>query len=329
MEAVHAWFLDTVHPALEEALQSAGITCHDATGMTREQLLIHHDRPDNPPIQGLVLRSRIRLDAEIFQALPNLKWVARSGSGLENIDLDTAQSQGVAVYSSPEGNRDAVGEHVVGMLLNVLNKMRSGDASVRARQWEREAHRGRELKSLTVGIMGYGHMGSAVAERLSGFGCKVIAYDKHKEGWGESPSAEPPLPHVQPVGWNAFCQEADVVSLHLPWTSETKGLVGDAWLNGFDKPVILLNTSRGPIVQTAALLRALEKGRVTDACLDVLEFEGRSLEGLEGLSDPESRQAFEQLLAHPQVLLSPHVAGWTVESYVKLSSVLAEKILRG
>ncbi len=215
------------------------------------------------------------------------------------------------------------------MLLNVLNKMRSGDASVRARQWEREAHRGRELKSLTVGIMGYGHMGSAVAERLSGFGCKVIAYDKYKDGWGESPSVASPLPHVRPVGWKAFCQEADVVSLHLPWTSETKGLVGDAWLHGFDKPIILLNTARGPIVQTAALLRALEKGLVTDACLDVLEFEGRSLEGLEGLSDPESRHAFEQLLAHPQVLLSPHVAGWTVESYVKLSSVLAEKILRG
>lgn len=327
METVHVWFLDTVHPALEEALQAAGMTCHDATGMSREQLLSHHDRPENRPIQGLVLRSRIRLDAEVFHALPQLQWVARSGSGLENIDLHTALSQGVAVHSSPEGNRDAVGEHVVGMLLNVLNCMRSGDASIRARQWEREAHRGRELKSLTVGIMGYGHMGSAVAERLSGFGCKVIAYDKYKEGWGESPSVAPPLPHVRPVGWTMFCQEADVVSVHLPWTSETKGLVGDAWLKSFNKPVILINTARGPIVQTVALLRALDEGRVTDACLDVLEFEGRSLEGLDGLSDPDSRDAFERLLTHPRVLLSPHVAGWTVESYVKLSTVLADKIL--
>jgi len=325
MAGFHVWFLDSVHPALEEALTSAGMTCHDATRMTREQLI--HQAKNTPPVEALVLRSRIRLDREVMNALPDLKWIARSGSGLENIDLDRATELGIAVHSSPEGNRDAVGEHVLGMLLNVLNKMRSGDASIRARRWEREAHRGRELKSLTVGIVGYGHMGSAVAERLAGFGCPVLAYDKHKEGWGESPSVSPPLPHVQPVGWDAFCREADVVSLHLPWTAETKGLVDDAWLNGFEKPVILLNTARGPIVQTAALLRPLDDGRVTGACLDVLEFEGRSLEGLDGLSDPDAREAFERLLAHPRVLLSPHVAGWTVESYVKLSTVLADKIL--
>ena len=327
MDGFHVWFLDTVHPALKEALTAAGMTCHDATSMSREQLLTHQGQPNRLPIQGLVLRSRIRLDAEVFQALPHLQWVARSGSGLENIDLNTAQSRGISVHSSPEGNRDAVGEHVVGMLLSVLNNMRSGDASIRGRQWERETHRGRELKSLTVGIMGYGHMGSAVAERLTGFGCKVLAYDKYKEGWGETPSVEPPLPHVKPVGWSTFCRAADVVSLHLPWTSETKGLVDDAWLNGFEKPVILVNSARGPIVQTAALLRALDDGRVTDACLDVLEFEGRSLEGLDGLTDPDARDAFERLLAHRRVLLSPHVAGWTVESYVKLSTVLADKIL--
>ena len=325
MAGFHVWFLDSVHPALEEALTSAGMTCHDATRMTREQLI--HQAKNTPPVEALVLRSRIRLDREVLNALPDLKWIARSGSGLENIDLDRATELGIAVHSSPEGNRDAVGEHVLGMLLSVLNKMRSGDASIRDRRWEREAHRGRELKSLTVGIMGYGHMGSAVAERLAGFGCPVLAYDKHKEGWGESPSAPPPLPHVQPVGWDAFCRDVDVVSLHLPWTEETKGLVDDAWLKGFEKPVILLNTARGPIVQTAALLRALDDGRVTDACLDVLEFEGRSLEGLDGLSDPGGRDAFERLLAHPRVLLSPHVAGWTVESYVKLSTVLADKIL--
>ncbi|MDA0940903.1 MAG: NAD(P)-dependent oxidoreductase [Bacteroidetes bacterium] len=325
MEAFHVWFLDTVHPALKEALKTAGMTCHDATRLTRQELV--HQAKNTPPVDALVLRSRIRLDREVLDALPDLKWIARSGSGLENIDLDRAAKLGIAVHSSPEGNQDAVGEHVLGMLLSVLNKMRSGDASIRARRWEREAHRGRELKSLTVGIMGYGHMGSAVAERLAGFGCRVIAYDKYKEGWGESPFAAPPLPHVHPVGWGAFCREADVVTLHLPWTEETKGLVDDAWLNGFEKPVILLNTARGPIVQTTALLRALDDGRVTDACLDVLEFEGRSLEGLDGLSDPDAREAFERLLAHPRVLLSPHVAGWTVESYVKLSTVLADKIL--
>lgn len=326
MASFHVWFLDTVHPALAEALTASGMTCHDATRMSREALI--NQGQSTPPVDGLVLRSRIRLDREVLNALPDLKWVARSGSGLENIDLDRAAKLGIEVHSSPEGNRDAVGEHAVGMLLNVLNKVRSGDASIRSRRWEREAHRGRELKSLTVGIVGYGHMGSAVAERLSGFGCRVLAYDKYKEGWGESPYAAPPWPHVRPVGWAEFCREADVVSLHLPWTEETKGLVDDNWLKSFDKPVILLNTARGSIVQSSALLRALDDGRVTDACLDVLEFEGRSLEGLEGLSDPESRQAFERLLAHPQILLSPHVAGWTVESYLKLSTVLANKILQ-
>ena len=326
MAGFHVWFLDSVHPALEEALTGAGMTCHDATKLTREQLI--HQAKNTPSVHAIVLRSRIRLDRDVLNALPDLKWIARSGSGLENIDLVRAAELGIDVHSSPEGNRDAVGEHVVGMLLNVLNKMRSGDASIRARRWEREAHRGRELKSLTFGILGYGHMGSAVAERLAGFGCRVLAYDKYRDGWGDSPSVAPPLPHVKPVGWAEFCREAEVVSLHLPWTPETKGLVDDAWLENFDKPVVLLNSARGPIVQTFALLRALDDGRVTDACLDVLEFEGRSLEGLDGLSDPESREAFERLLAHPRVLLSPHVAGWTVESYRKLSTVLADKILR-
>jgi D-3-phosphoglycerate dehydrogenase len=213
------------------------------------------------------------------------------------------------------------------MLLALLNHFRSGDASIRNRQWQREAHRGRELQSLTVGICGYGHMGSAFAERLAGFGCRVVAYDKYLPGWGDAPTAPRPLPHVEPVGEAELRRHADVVSLHLPWTAETRGLVNDAWLAGFERSVILLNTSRGPIVDTAALLRALDDGRVVQAGLDVLEFEGRSLEGLDGLSDVASRQTFEALLAHPRVLLTPHVAGWTHESLVKLSTVLADKIL--
>ena len=263
----------------------------------------------------------------VFYALPDLQWIARSGSGLENIDMATAATLGIAVHSSAEGNRDAVGEHCSGMLLGTLHKLPSGDASIRQHQWLREAHRGRELKSMTVGIVGYGHMGSAFAERLAGFGCRVLAYDKYKEGWGEKPTAPPPLPHVEPIGWDAFCQQVDAVSLHLPWTAETKGMVDDEWLTQFENPILLLNTARGPIVQTKALLSALDDGRVTEACLDVLEFEGRSLEALDGLKDEDMRAAFEQLLAHPRVLLSPHVAGWTVESYVKLSTVLADKIL--
>jgi len=319
----HVWFLDVVHEALWEALDAAGMTCHDGTSVSREALM----EGDLGPVHGLVLRSRIRLDAEVLYALPDLQWIARSGSGLENIDLAMAATLGIAVHSSPEGNRDAVGEHCTGMLLGILHKLPSGDASIRQHQWLREAHRGRELKSMTVGIVGYGHMGSAFAERLAGFGCRVLAYDKYKEGWGEQPTTSRPLPHVEPIGWDAFCQQVDVVSLHLPWTAETKGMVDDAWLGQFENPILLLNTARGPIVQTKALLAALDDGRVTEACLDVLEFEGRSLEALDGLADEDMRAAFEQLLVHPHVLLSPHVAGWTVESYVKLSTVLADKIL--
>ena len=322
-ESAHVWFLDVVHEALWKALDAAGMKCHDGTGVSREAIVAG----DLGPVHGLVLRSRIRLDAEVLHALPDLQWIARSGSGLENIDLATAAELDIAVHSSPEGNRDAVGEHCIGMLLGTLHKLPSGDASIRQHQWLREAHRGRELKSMTVGIVGYGHMGSAFAERLAGFGCRVMAYDKYKEGWGEQPTMQRPLPYVKPVGWDTFCQKVDVVSLHLPWTAETKGMVDDVWLAQFDKPILLLNTSRGPIVQTKALLSALDDGRVTEACLDVLEFEGRSLEALDGLADEQMRAAFEQLLAHPSVLLSPHVAGWTLESYVKLSTVLADKIL--
>ena len=323
----HVWFLDTVHPALQEALTHAGRLCHDATTMAREELLRHSQGKEAAPIHGVVLRSRIRFDEPMLRALPNLRWIARSGSGLENIDLEVASDLGVAVHSSPEGNRDAVGEHTLGMLLGVLHMLKLGDQSIRARRWEREAHRGRELKSLTVGVMGYGHMGSAFTERLAGMGCRVLAYDKHKEGWGESPVVHAPLPHVAPVGWTTFCREVDVVSLHLPWNDETRGLVDDGWLSQFAKPIILINTARGPIVSTRALLNALEDGRVTDACLDVLEHEGRSLESLEGLADPDMAGAFERLLEHPRVLLTPHVAGWTAESLVKLSTVLADKIL--
>lgn len=183
------------------------------------------------------------------------------------------------------------------------------------------------MKSLTVGIVGYGHMGSAFAQRLSGFGCRVVAYDKHKSGWGENPTVGRPLPHVEPAGLEALRACADVVSLHLPWTEETRGLVNEAWLSAFPKPIVLLNTARGPIVSTKALLDALDRGQVSDACLDVLEFEGKSLESLDGLTNDANLAAFDRLLKHPRVLLSPHVAGWTVESYVKLSTVLADKIL--
>ena len=320
----HVWFLDTGHPVLQARLEAAGMVCHDATTLSRKKLLA---AAQTTPVHALVLRSRIRLTAELLHALPDLKWIARSGSGLENIDLDAAAKLGVKVHSSPEGNRDAVAEHATGLLLNLLNHIQSGDATIRKGQWLREAHRGRELKGMTAGIVGYGHMGHAFAQRLGGFGCRILAYDKYKEGWGDSPSVDQPLPHVTPASLAKLQTEADVVSLHLPWTEETKGLVDDEWLAKWAKPIVLLNTARGPIVRTLALLDALDAGKVWRAGLDVLEFEGRSLEALSEMADPEARRAFERLLADRRVVLTPHVAGWTEESLVKLSAVLADKIL--
>ena len=306
-------FLDIVHSVLRERLEEKGFQCDEFLNISRDEIISgnlsgHH---------GLVIRSRVTIDTEIIESMPKLKWIARSGSGLDNIDTDYAEKMGVEIVSSPEGNRDAVGEHALGMLLNILNKLRSSDTTVRNKQWLREEHRGLELKSLTVGIFGYGVMGSSFVEKLSGLKCKVIAYDKYKSGFSGD--------YISEVCEDEFFEQSDIVSIHVPWTSETKHLVDKEWLDRFSKPIILMNTSRGAVVVTQDLLDALDSGRVKASALDVLEFEGKSLEELE-LNSTSSR-IMDRLLNHERVLLSPHVAGWTVESYFKLSSVLADKIL--
>ncbi len=322
---MHVWFLDNVHPALQKRLEGAGMICHDGTSLTTEAL-VEQAHSGTTPVQGIVIRSRLNLDQALLSQLPQLKWIARSGSGLENIDTAWCEARDIQVHSSPEGNRDAVGEHTIGMLLSLLHKLHLGHASVRSGEWLREAHRGRELRSLTVGIIGYGQMGSAFAERLSGFGCKVLAYDKYKPGWGDHPTVNQPLSHVQPVGEATLREACDVVSLHLPWTQETSGLVDGPWLQSWRRPIILLNTSRGGIVQSKALVAALEEGTVLAAGLDVLEHESRSLESMAAASH-EERQTLEALLSDDRVMITPHVAGWTQESLVGLSTVLADKIL--
>lgn len=306
-------FLDTVHPNLNQRLTAAGFTCEDHYTLSREEIL----QGTLSSYEGLVIRSRLTLDSTLLQALPHLKWIARSGSGLDNIDLDAASTLGITVVNSPEGNMDAVGEHALGMLLSLVHKINKGNTSVHNREWLREAHRGEELGSKTVGIIGYGVMGSSFASKLSGLGCRVIAYDKYKNGFGTD--------LVEEVSEADFFALSDVVSVHVPWTAETKGMVDDAWFARFAKPVIFMNTSRGAVVSTSALLNALDAGVVRYAALDVIEFEGKSLEGLE--LDPERAELLDRLLAHPEVLMTPHVAGWTVESYKKLSSILADKVL--
>ena len=304
-------FLDTVHPILWERLSAAQFKCHDATQWSYDELL-----EKCAEFEGVVLRSRFVLESEFFKLASNLKFVARSGSGLENIDLDSAREHDVAVFNSPEGNAGAVGEHAIALLLGLLNKINSGHLAVQQGNWPREEHRGEELDGKTVGIIGLGHTGTSLANKLSGFDCKVIAYDKYK------PFAHAPF--AERVEMDRIFSDCDVVSLHLPLTNETRFLVNDKWIQKFAKPIILLNTSRGKIVDTDAVAKALEDGDIRGAGIDVLEYEKHSFEQLNSADLPD---AFQRLIKHPRVLLSPHVAGWTKESYVKLSSVLADKIL--
>lgn len=304
-------FIDSVHPALEKALTTAGHECiHDYRSSYQEIC----EKLEG--IHGLVVRSRIPIDSGLICRGTSLRFIARSGSGLENIDMETAARHQVAVYSSPEGNRDAVGEHALGMLLMLLNRLHLAHGEVQKGIWDREANRGLELKYLTVGIIGCGHMGTAFAEKLRGLGCRIMAHDKYKKQFAP--------PQVEEVALETMLQEADVVSLHLPLSAETMGYVNAEFIAAMRKPFFLINTARGQHVDTAALVEGLLSGKVRGACLDVLEFEKKSFENLSADALPES---FKQLIAHPKVVLSPHVAGWTVESYRKLAEVLAEKIL--
>lgn len=304
-------FLETVHEILAQRLTAAGFECTFNYTANRDEL-----KKILPDYTGLVLRSRITIDREILEQARALKWIARSGSGLENIEVPFAHEKNIEVINSPEGNRDAVGEHAIGMLLMLLNRLKEADHEVRNGIWDREKNRGYELAGKTVGILGFGVMGSGMAEKLSGFGCRIIAYDKYKSGFGNAKIEETDL--------NTLFAESDILSIHLPLTGETNYIVDKSFLKSFKKPIYLINTSRGKHVKISDLMDELDTGIVLGACLDVLEFEKSSLEGLEETIIPEE---LSRLRNSKKVVLSPHVAGWTVESYFKLSNVLADKIL--
>jgi D-3-phosphoglycerate dehydrogenase / 2-oxoglutarate reductase len=308
--------LDTVHPVIKTRLIENGFECEEHLLLSREEI----QQGQLKDIQGIVLRSRIRIDDQMLDAMPQLKWIARSGSGLENINVQSAKSRDIHVYNSPEGNSDAVGEHVLGMLLMIMHKLRSCDKSVHEKVWEREKHRGMELGSKTVGIIGYGVMGKALATKLRGIGCTIIAYDKYTSGFSDE--------YVNEVTEEEFFRRSEIVSVHLPLTDETNGLIDSTWLARFLHPFIFVNSSRGSVVNTKDLLDALDTNQVTSIALDVLEFEGRSFEGLTSMGTTDDQKTLSRLLESPNVYLSPHVAGWTTESYFKLSHFLAEKILK-
>jgi D-3-phosphoglycerate dehydrogenase len=304
-------FLDTVHPILEERLIAANHQCIHLTDSdfdSTKKLISVAD--------GIVVRSRFPMDANLLDAAPNLKFIARSGAGMENIDLEYCAKRDIQLFNAPEGNRNAVGEHALGMLLALMNNLVTADAEVRAGKWDREGNRGIELDGKTVGIIGYGNNGEAFAKKLRGFDVQILAYDKYKSNFGNEFVKESTLEELY--------ANADVISFHIPQNEETLFWANDLFFESIQKPFFLLNLSRGKIVETKALLKAIENGKVLGAGLDVLEFEKASFENFFDGNMPE---AFQQLLASKKVILSPHVGGWTSESYFKLSAVLADKIL--
>ncbi|MEQ9300589.1 MAG: NAD(P)-dependent oxidoreductase [Cyclobacteriaceae bacterium] len=262
--------------------------------------------------KGLILRSKLAVDEKFLLRADSLAFIGRGGAGLDQLDMEAISGRNITVVNAPEGNRDALGEHMTGMLLSLLHNIPKANNEIRAQKWDREGNRGIELGSLTVGLIGYGMMGSAFASKLAGFGCQVLAYDKYKSDFGSG--------HVQEVGLEHLFEQADVLSLHVPLTDETNGWIDGAFIDKFRKPIYLLNSARGKVAVLSDLADRLEKGKVIGACLDVLENEKFAK------FTAEERHTFERLSQLDNVIFTPHVAGWTVESYKRISTVLLDKI---
>lgn len=303
-------FIDTAHPALAEGLESLGFACDrfpEAEMSDYQRLIAEYE--------GIIIRSKIPVDKTLISHASKLRFIARVGAGMENIDVEAAASKGIKCLNAPEGNRDAVGEQAIGMLLALMNRLMIADHEVRQGIWQRERNRGYELGGKTVAIIGFGNTGSAFARKLSGFDVRILAYDKYKTGFA--------IDRVEECDMETIFDEADILSLHVPLTHETHYLVNQTYLENFAKPVWLVNTSRGQVVNTSDLVAMIDTGQVKGACLDVLEYEKFSFEELPSGNFPE---AFNKLIVSDRVLLSPHIAGWTHESNLKMAQVLVRKI---
>lgn len=308
MQILH---LDTNHPILLQKLKNTGFLNQENYTDTKEEIEKSISKFD-----GIVIRSRFKIDKTFIDKATNLKFIARVGAGLESIDTHYAKQKNILLISAPEGNRNAVGEHTLGMLLSLFNKLNKADREVRQGFWKREENRGIELDGKTVGIIGYGNMGKAFAKKLKGFDCHVVCYDI-KENVGDN--------NAKQVALKKFKEIVDVVSLHTPWTPLTDKMVNTQFINEFKKPFWLLNTARGKSVVTKDLVEALQAKKILGAGLDVLEYEKSSFESLFSSDLPKE---FLELLKMENVLFTPHVAGWTVESKQKLAEVIADKIIR-
>ena len=301
---------DDCHPVLMEGLEQRGWRCDFLPDITPEAT-----KAIIAKYEGLVINSKILVDRDFLDEAMNLRFVARLGSGMEIVDRTYAAERGVAVWSSPEGNRNAVAEQALGMLLALANHLPRADREVRQNVWRREANRGWEIRGKVIGIVGFGHTGSQFARKLAGMEMEVLAFDKYKPGGYAAQ-----MPWVRETGLTEIQERADIISLHLPLTTETKGFVDSGFIQKCKKGFVLINTARGKCVRTEDLVEALEEGKVGGACLDVFENEKP-----QSFTDQE-KALYERLHRLENVILSPHVAGWTVESKRLLAEILLEKI---
>ena len=300
--------LDKNHPLITEQLSEKGFVLEEDFSSSYKQVLekIHL-------YEGIIIRSRIPLDAHFLEKAKNLKFIARVGAGMENIDITKAQELGIKLINSPEGNKDAVAEHVIGTLLVLMNRLFISSNEVKKGIWLREENRGEEILGKTFGIIGYGNMGKAVAKRLSGFGCKTIFYDI-KPNLSDEFATQVSLQELQ--------ENADILSLHTPLTEDTLYMIDEEFISKMKKNFYFINTARGKNLKTSALVNALKFGKIKGACLDVLEYEKTSFENLE-----TKNEDLEYLLNSEKAIITPHIAGWTHESKIKLAQVIVDKIL--
>jgi len=303
---INILFIDSVHPLLQKELEARGFICQLQYEWNREKIGEELHKFD-----GVVIRSRVKLDKELIDKGTKLKFIARAGAGMENIDVTYAESKGIKCLPSAEGNRDAVGEHALGMLLCLFNNICRADREVREGLWVREGNRGVELQGKTVGIIGYGNMGSAFAQRLKGFDCAVIAYDKYKKNYGNE--------YVMETTLEELFEKTDVLSIHLPLTDETLNYINHAFLQNFKKSIYFINTSRGKNVSLSSLIHALRSGKLLGAALDVLENENINS------YSPNEKEQLQALMASGNVIVTPHIAGWTKESREQIFMVVLEK----
>lgn len=301
--------IDRNHDLLEKGLKELGFVVDSAYNYTKEEII-----KIIPAYTGIIIRSRIPVDKDLLNAATGLKFIGRVGAGLENIDIEIARRMGIETFNAPEGNRDSVGEHTVGMLLMLIHRLRIADAEVRRGIWQREENRGDELMGKTVGIIGYGNMGKAFAKRICGFGANVICYDI-KDNVGDE--------YAKQVDYKYFLENAEVISLHTPQTPETIGLINADFINSVGHPFYFINTARGKSVVTKDLTEGLKTGKIIGAALDVHEYEKASFENLKHEDLPED---FRWLLNSDNVILTPHIAGWTHQSKRKLAEVILKKI---